>query len=351
MKAPPAWLEAALSALFVPSQPPPSLRHSHVFCGLQTMKSGKTLKNPLGANVTKAASPARPETAPPAPWPSSPSPMSLARAAAPAPWPRPLPASTGQPAAPPPKRRRLPPSFDLHLHAAAKKIQRFWRWRRQLAQELDPILHEPIAPRELVELAEPNGSRHRFAAASLAAYFLKTACFCSPLSRRELFFWEVAKVLRRAPAGLRAPLLATWMARQALQRAAYERQGLDQAWELEETLDQLLQELLDVGEAYLFDFEPAAVQPELLRYRAMLASLHREGPEQARQLAARHAAVAERRGVFCPAALAAALRRTQAEACRQPRRGRPPELTAVSPPQPASSSLLLEVLRARLDFA
>lgn len=242
------------------------------------------------------------------------------------------------------KRRKLPPSFELHLHDAARKVQRFLRWRRELSRELDPLLQAPIPPRLLVELREPGGAQHRFAAPGLASYFLKTACFSNPLSRRELHAWEVARVMSRLPE-LEWPLLiATYVARRHLQRLAYETQGFDALLDLEEQIDEQLQTMLGLAEACPFDFELDFVLSELHRYRVMFGELHREDEGRAKSLCLRHDATAERRGLFCPQALAAALKNQRREACRRSRRA--PAADAAS----ASSSLLLTALQFRLQL-
>jgi len=215
---------------------------------------------------------------------------------------------------PPSKKRKLPVSFHGIVAPskesriqAAMRIQRFLRWRRELAAHLDPISQERILPREAVVLLEAGGVQHWFSAGSLASYFISTARFCNPLSRRPLRCWEVNQILFKQPAKMRPLLAATFVARFALQKDAHENAGTDLASSMEDTLDMTLEAMLSKAEKTIFEFRIERLLVELEDYEETLYDLCCISARRADSLSQRHREIAKNRGFFCPQMLASEL--------------------------------------------
>ena len=215
------------------------------------------------------------------------------------------------------KKRKLPATFyDLEPSEAKKKqavvrIQRFLRWRRTLATQVDPIRQERIPPKEAVILLETGGVEHWYSASSLASYFIATACFCNPLSRRPLWCWEVNRILQMQPRSLRPLITATYKARFALQKDAHENDGAGLASSTEETLDANLQSLLSEAEMLFFDFRVDGFLAELEEYEENLRDLVSLSAAHAKSVCLRHREVAYNRGIYCPGRLAEELKDIQ----------------------------------------
>lgn len=218
--------------------------------------------------------------------------------------------SAGQPR----KRRKLPPSFfgkvppsEQCRKQAAERIQKFVRWRRSLVGQIDPILHEPIRPCEAVMLLETGGVRHWFNASSLASYFISTACFNNPLSRRPLWCWEVNRILLMQPRRMRPLIAATYIARFALQKDAHENEGAGLASSVEESLDIAFERLLCKAELLFFEFRLEGFFAGLEDYEDNLLDLVCVSQGRAKTLCLRHREVVKNRGIFCPQLLGAEL--------------------------------------------
>ena len=219
-------------------------------------------------------------------------------------------ASRAQPA----RKRKLPPSFFGRVDPskeqqtrAAIVIQRFMRLR------LDPIEQEAIPFREAVMLSEAGGVEQWHSASSLAAFFLVTANFCNPLSRRQLRCWEVTKIIQKQPRQLRPLLAATYTARFALQKYRLETEGSDLASSTEESLDETLHRMLSAVEGLSFDYRPHGIAYALSQYEDGLQDLVLLSHTRARKLCLRHREVVKNRGFFCPPRLAEDLAKLQEE--------------------------------------
>jgi len=251
-------------------------------------------------------------------------------------------------AAPPRKKRKLPPSFfgkaspsEETRRAAAARIQRFVRWRRALAAQLDPIRQEPIPPREAIMLLEAGGAQHWFSASSLASYFVSTARFCNPLSRRPLWCWEINRILLMQPRAARPLIAATYIARFALQKDAHENDGADLVSSVEESLDAGLQNLLSDAEECFFDFQVEGSFAELEEYEDNLRYLARLSRTRAQTLCLRHHEIAKNRGVFCPQLLCSELDAIQEKILMK----RPVVESPLTDPMPILKAALLRRLQ------
>jgi hypothetical protein len=250
------------------------------------------------------------------------------------------------------KRRKLPPSFrglrcasSERQRRAAIQLQRFWRWTRAVRGRVDPILQEPVRIKEAVRLVEVGNVEHWYNASSLASYFLSTACFNNPLSRRELWCWEVLKIANKVSSGLRPVLLATYVAREALQKEAYEAQGsgLDAAFE--ESADDRLQAILGSAEALFFNFNLNSILEELDEYERDLAHLNLISQKKASDLCLRHRDVVAKRGFICPPNLARELGIIYTRILKKNKRGGEQQ-----PPRTEGPCILRDVLLRRLEF-
>ena len=235
----------------------------------------------------------------------------------------------------------LPPSEETKIEAA-KRLQRFLRWRRMLAAQVDPILQEPIAPKDAVRLLEANGVENWFSAASLAAYFIATARFWSPLSRRPLWCWEVVRVMRLQPRRLQPLVGATYIARFALLKDAYENEDRDSTSTAEEDLDASFQSMLARAEACFFECHLECFMDDLDDYEDALHNLARLSLQRATAVCRRHREAVSNLGVICPPQLGAAIRGIQDGVVLKKS---PPQGNASLP-----SSILKSYLLKRLDF-
>ena len=105
------------------------------------------------------------------------------------------------------KRRKLPSSFSfVHELVVAReilfatRIQRFWRlskWISSSEDAVDPLSWERLRLGGNLILVEPGGLVHRFNGRTLAKYYLCSADFRHPLTRRELWSWEVDRLSRK----------------------------------------------------------------------------------------------------------------------------------------------------------
>jgi len=204
------------------------------------------------------------------------------------------------------RKRKLPPTFfgpeppsEAQRVRAAVRIQRFLQLRRRLAACVDPITQAPIPVAEAVALTEAGGVEQWHSAKSLADFFLATANFCNPLSRRPLRCWEVFKIADRQPR-LRPLLVATYVARAVLQRYRLESEGVDLASTTEEALDETLQGMLADVEGFSFDVRPRSLAHSLRQYEQGLWNLSHLAKSRARALCLRHREVVKNRGFFCP---------------------------------------------------
>jgi hypothetical protein len=203
------------------------------------------------------------------------------------------------------RKRKLPASFSLAEEArareAARLIQRLLRLRWALGRLADPVSLERIPLRHAFCLFEPaSGVTHWFDARSFASYVLATACFHNPLTRREMHSWEVGRLVRSQPRLLRDVIRGTFQARHALQKFAYESEGMDLASSVVASIDTCLQDMLKVAELNFFDFSLLLVQDLLEAYEDLLLDLHSFSTEKARAACVRHRAVMEKRGLLCP---------------------------------------------------
>ena len=245
-------------------------------------------------------------------------------------------------------KRKLPPSFfgrvepsEQQRARAAATIQRFVRLRRLLAVCLDPISQEAVPYREAVMLAEAGGIEQWHSASSLAAFFIATANFCNPLSRRQLRCWEISKVIKKQPGRLRPLLAATYRARVSLQKYRLETEGFDATSDAEESLDGALGDILSAIEGFSFDQRPRGLTYLLSRYEDGLRSLVLLSPARAKMLCLRHRDVVKNLGFFCSPWVAADLAKLQEELVL--RYAEDVEESAIVP-------ILKEYLLQRLDF-
>jgi hypothetical protein len=211
-----------------------------------------------------------------------------------------------------------------------------------LAAQVDPILQEPIAPKDAVRLLEANGVENWFSAASLAAYFIATARFCSPLSRRSLWCWEVIRISRLQPRRLQPLVGATYIARFALLKDAYENEGRDPTSAAEEGLDASFQSLLARAEACFFEYPLECFLDDLDDYGDALYDLARLSMQRATAVCGRHREVVSNLGIICPPQLGAAIGGIQ-------------DIVVLKKPPPQGneslpSSILKSYLLKRLDF-
>ena len=260
------------------------------------------------------------------------------------------------------KRRKLPPCFSQERpppsqerrDGAAVSIQRFLRWRRNLREHTDPILQGPLRPREAIYLTEPGGVAHWYNASSLAAYFLSTACFCSPLSRRQLWCWEVTKILAKQPPRTQPLLWATYIAREPLQKALHQQEGTDMAAAaLEDSADERLQGMLRDAEGAFLVFDLGRTIDDLDDYEDDVTELMFLATDKARCLCHRHKEIISKRGLFCPPELAdgvqAAHDRVLRRASDLEADGQGPDRQRKNRDQ-ACSSVLQQALVRRLEF-
>lgn len=252
------------------------------------------------------------------------------------------------------RKRKLPPTFfgreppgEEQRARAAVLIQRFLRLRRRLAACVDPITQEPIPVAEAVALTEAGGVEQWHSAKSLAGFFLTTANFCNPLSRRQLRCWEVFKIVDRQPRRLRPLLVATYIARAVLQRYKFESEGADLASTTEEALDEMLHGMLADVEGLSFDFRPRSLAHGLRQYEEGLQDLFFLAKLRARALCLRHREVVKNRGFFCPPRLGAELEALQ-ERLVLSRAGDAATTAAAAAPPPMP--ILKEYLLQRLEF-
>jgi hypothetical protein len=250
--------------------------------------------------------------------------------------------------APTGRKRKLPPSFfgrvepsEQQRASAAVKIQRFLRRCRSIASCVDPIAQEAIPYREAVMLAEAGGVEQWHSASSLVAFFLVTANFCNPLSRRQLRCWEVAKIIQKQPRRLRPLLAATYTARLALQKYRIETEGSDLASTTEESLDETLHRILADVEGFSFDYRPRGLTYALSQYEDGLQDLALLSRDRARKLCLRHREVVKNRGFFCPPPVAADLEKLQDELVLR---------HAAQAAEPHAVPILKEYLLQRLEF-
>jgi len=220
--------------------------------------------------------------------------------------------STYPSASPAAKRRKLPASFfrkppplklspnQAVLVRAAVCIQRFVRLRKVVSSLVDPILQSPVVLREAVKFVEPGGVEHWFNSSSLSQYFLATASFCNPLSRRILWFWEVMNVVQKQPKNLRSILIATYKARDFLQKDAREHEGSDTFSAMEDMADESLQAILEKAELCFCSFTPSAVEGSLSTYEDDLLDICEADPARAVKVCIRHSEVVCKRGLLCP---------------------------------------------------
>jgi len=157
-----------------------------------------------------------------------------------------------------------------------------------------------------VQLRDQN-REYWFNASSLAAYFISTANFCNPLTRRELHPYEIDAVVKLQPKAVKHVLVATYLAHQGLQRFAYENQDADTFSMLEGSADMKLQTILDVAELQLFDFSLESLLGLLDEYEDALADLLSESVSKTRVVCVRHMDITMKRGIFCPYALSTEL--------------------------------------------
>jgi hypothetical protein len=220
---------------------------------------------------------------------------------------------------PPLKRRRLPRSFQLadelargRREQAATRLARFWRWRRGLRQQLDPLSLQPLTPRLTLRLVEDRGV-HNYDALALTNYFLRSGRFASPLTRREITATELRRLQQKCPsAELRALLHSTYMARAAIAAVDYSLEI--QRMAAENDVGDALERLLAEAESSLFDPNWSLLHHHLDAYETALQLFaERYGGELA-ALCNVHAEIVERRGLLCPEALLTAVRDIQAAA-------------------------------------
>lgn len=212
-------------------------------------------------------------------------------------------------AGPPPKRRRLPQSFHLadelaaaHRGRAATKIARFWRWRRQLRSQVDPLSSVELRPDRALRLVESAGVEHSYDALTLVNYFLRSGRFLSPLTRRELTEVELLRLQRKCPVvELRALLHSTYLARRAIAAVDY---GLEiQRMTAHNDVGEALQLLLDEAEQAPLDADWGLLQRHLENYESALGLYAERHQDDLAALCQTNADIARKRGFLCPEAL------------------------------------------------
>lgn len=206
------------------------------------------------------------------------------------------------------RKRKLPASFTMTEEArqreAARCIQKLLRLRWTLGSLTDPVSLERIPLRHAFCLYEPSSAVvHWFDERSFASYVLATACFHNPLTRRDLHSWEVGRLVRSQPRATRELLKGTFQARVALQKFAYESEGMDVASSVAASIDTCLQDLLRIAELNFFDFSLLLVTDHLEVYEDLLQELHSLSTEKGRAACVRHRSVLEKRGLLCPTEL------------------------------------------------
>lgn len=211
--------------------------------------------------------------------------------------------------APPPKRRRLPYSFQVadelaraRRERAATRIARFWRWRRTLDGLTDPLSLAPLRPKRTLRLVESAGAVHNYDVMTLTDYFLRSGRFQSPLTRRELTELELLRLQRKCPVvELRALLHSTYLARRAIEAVDYSLEI--QRTTAQSEVGEALQLVLAEAEQSPFDANWPMLHRLLQNYDSALTSYAAMHGEDLATLCKVNADIARRRGAFCPEAL------------------------------------------------
>ena len=187
------------------------------------------------------------------------------------------------------RRRTLPESFlwaqQQRDARAAVRVQRFWRWRRGLG--VDPLTLDRQTPGCTLRVVESATCVQSFDANALARYFLHTAQFENPLTRRSLLPAEVRRLGKLVGVQLWAAVEATYAMRHRL-RCWMESNDLNV---LEALAGEALQRLLDASE----DGEYCG--GDLTEYYEALQQLGDASASRLRSTTVHHAALLARRFV------------------------------------------------------